>query len=118
MLPESTQKLLRPAGYGGFEVDPNAVATHLSAFRLIDVRQPEEYNGPLAHIAGSELIPLATVPDALASADRHRPLLMICRSGARSGNATAFLTQQGFETVVNLAGGMLAWNEAALPVER
>ena len=49
---------------------------------------------------------------------QDRPLLMICRTGARSGQATAFLLANGWTDVVNVAGGTLAWERAGLPVRR
>ena len=107
---------LRPDGVR--DVPVGAAAQHLAGARLIDVRQPEEYVGELGHIAGAELVPLATVGAAAASWPRDTPILLICRSGARSVRAALELQQVGFTAVYNLAGGMTAWNSAQLPVER
>ena len=87
---------------------------------LIDVREEEEYRGELGHIAGAKLIPLKELPerhDELADA-KSGDIVAICRVGVRSATAAAILTGLGFEHVLNLAGGMIAWNEARLPVER
>jgi rhodanese-related sulfurtransferase len=86
--------------------------------RLVDVREPSEWGGELGHIAGAELVPLATVEQAAKAWDRAAELVMVCRSGGRSGRATAQLASMGFTEVYNMAGGMLAWNDAKLPVER
>jgi rhodanese-related sulfurtransferase len=76
--------------------------------RRIDVREPDEYTGPLGHLANSELIPLATVEAAAQAWPRHQPLLLICRSGARSARAAVQLAALGFTRLFNLEGGMLA----------
>jgi rhodanese-related sulfurtransferase len=61
-------------------------------------------------------VPLATVEAAAAAWPRADRLLMVCRSGARSGRAAAALLGMGFTDVTNLTGGMLAWDAAGLPV--
>ena len=79
------------------------------SFIFIDVREPYEY---AEFNLGAELIPLSTVPDAATGqlADhKNDEIIVHCRSGARSGNAKAFLVQMGFTNVRNLEGGVLAW---------
>jgi rhodanese-related sulfurtransferase len=87
---------------------------------LLDVREPEEFVGDLGHIAGALLVPLDTLqlrlPKLAGFVDR--PIVAICRAGARSASAVAMLKRAGFSRVVNLRGGMLAWSAAALPVQR
>ena len=85
--------------------------------RRIDVREPAEFTGPLGHLPGAELVPLSTVEAAAAAWSREQPLLLICRSGARSVTAAHRLAALGFSRLYNLAGGMLAVNDAQLPVE-
>jgi rhodanese-related sulfurtransferase len=85
--------------------------------RRIDVREPAEFTGPLGHLPGAELVPLATLEAAAAAWSRDQPVLLICRSGARSVTAAHRLAALGFSRLYNLAGGMLAVNEARLPVE-
>jgi len=78
--------------------------------RLIDVRELDEWE--VAHIAGSELLPLSQWP-AIASAqlaDPGEPLLILCHHGGRSARATDFLLRQGFTDVTNVAGGIDAWS--------
>jgi sulfur dioxygenase len=87
---------------------------------ILDVREPGEFTGQLGHIPGSQLIPLrelARRADELAPF-KQRPIVAVCRSGVRSTTAAAILTSMGFEQVFNMRGGMLAWNDAGLPVER
>lgn len=76
--------------------------------RFVDVREPDEFVGELGHLERAELHPLAGVLDAAENWDRTGPLLMICRSGARSSRAALALTGLGFTTIYNLRGGMLA----------
>jgi rhodanese-related sulfurtransferase len=115
MLPQRllSQSDLQPAGYR--EVSPLVVLPHLGELRLVDVREPDEYVGPLGHVAGAALVPLTTVPQVAASWSPDEPVLLICRSGARSGRAAAFLASQGFRNLFNLTGGMLAWEANDLP---
>lgn len=101
-----------------FDIAPAELHQCLSQVKLIDVRQPEEYNGELGHIPGSELIPLGTLPDRLATLPKDKTLVFICRSGNRSAHAAEFAKQNGFSNVYNMQGGMILWNNLLLPVER
>ena len=83
-------------------------------FVIIDVREMSEINA--GTIKGAEPMPLATVPLKMSELDRQKTLVMLCRSGARSAQACAFLQQQGFDNVVNLRGGMFAWAGAGKPI--
>lgn len=83
---------------------------------LIDVREPNEFAAVRAE--GAVLLPLSTFMLRYRNLPRDRPLLMICRSGNRSAQATAFLIASGWTDAVNVAGGMLAWERAGLPVHR
>jgi rhodanese-related sulfurtransferase len=99
------------------DIPPSAVARLGAEVRRIDVREPDEFNGPLGHLAGAELVPLGTLAAASAAWPREQPLLLICRSGGRSGKAAQLLASRGFSQLFNLTGGMLAVTEAGLPVE-
>jgi sulfur-carrier protein adenylyltransferase/sulfurtransferase len=76
--------------------------------QLIDVREPHEFEA--AHIE-SELIPMNTIPQNLEKISKDKKVIMICRSGNRSGNVIRFMEGQGFENLYNLKGGMLAWKK-------
>lgn len=82
---------------------------------VLDVRTADEYND--AHLAGSMLIPLDQLALRLADLPHDRPIVALCRSGNRSGVATTLLQRAGFDAV-NLAGGILQWQQQGLPVER
>jgi glyoxylase-like metal-dependent hydrolase (beta-lactamase superfamily II)/rhodanese-related sulfurtransferase len=88
------------------------------AVRIVDVREADEFKGPLGHPRGAELVPLARLQEAARGWDREHPMVIVCRSGGRSGKAALLLEAQGFKRVASLRGGMTAWNEAGLPVER
>ena len=99
-------------------IAPRAVYDTLGTARLIDVREPVEFDGELGHVESAELVPLGTLEATSKAWDRHTPLVMICRSGGRAGRAAEHLAAQGFGAVMTMSGGMLAWNEAGLPVCR
>ncbi|KEF35318.1 MULTISPECIES: rhodanese-like domain-containing protein [Deinococcus] len=82
---------------------------------LVDVREPNEYAE--LHAAGARLLPLSELEDRFSELPHDRPLVLICRSGARSARAGEYLRTQGYEQLYNLAGGTLAWTEAGFPTE-
>ena len=75
--------------------------------QLVDVREPDEVAA--GTLPGAVNIPLGQLPGRLDELDPARPVVLLCRSGGRSTQAAEFLTAAGFDDVVNLAGGMLAW---------
>lgn len=76
-------------------------------FQLIDVREQDEYD--LVNLDG-ELIPLGDVPKSANRIAEDKPVIVHCRSGARSANAIAFLQKEhGFENLYNLKGGIIAY---------
>lgn len=76
-------------------------------FQLIDVREPHEYD--ICNLGG-DLIPLSSIPDSINRIDRNKKVVIHCRSGARSGQAVAWLEKNhGFNNLINLKGGILAW---------
>lgn len=80
---------------------------------LIDVREPHEWQA--GHAPKARHIPLAQLHRRVNEIPPGRPIVTVCRSGARSARAAAFLAGQG-RAVSNLAGGMYAWFRADLPV--
>lgn len=96
---------------GVVEVTPSWLAKNLRGVRLVDVREPDELRGPLGSLSGSENVPLDTIGSACDGWDREAPLVLVCRSGGRSGQAAAILEARGFRRIASLQGGMVAWNE-------
>jgi rhodanese-related sulfurtransferase len=84
--------------------------------QLVDVREEPEFAA--ARLAGAQLIPLGALQKRAAELDRSRPLVLICRSGKRSGQARETLAQLGFNNLASLTGGLAAWEAAGLPVEK
>ena len=74
---------------------------------LIDVREPYEWSA--GHIEGATHIPMNQIPQRLAEIPKDKEVVMICRSGGRSGHVQQHLLQQGFAKVKNLVGGMQRW---------
>jgi len=81
------------------------------------VREPDEFNGPLGHVPGARLIPLGTLTARASELSRAEPTVTVCRSGARSAQATVLLGKCGFDKVANLSGGMLRWRAQCYAVE-
>jgi glyoxylase-like metal-dependent hydrolase (beta-lactamase superfamily II)/rhodanese-related sulfurtransferase len=79
-------------------------------YRLMDVREADELVSELRAIPGIEHVPLATVAKASQGWDKKAKLVIVCRSGGRSGRAALELESLGFHNVVSMAGGMLAWD--------
>lgn len=82
--------------------------------QAVDVRQDFEWEA--GRIAGSIHIPLDTLPSRAAEIDRERPVIFVCRSGARSAMATDAFRASGFDAL-NLEGGLEAWVEGGLALE-
>jgi rhodanese-related sulfurtransferase len=85
---------------------------------VIDVREPAEV--AQGKIAKARHIPLAELNGRLNELEKFKakPIIVTCRSGNRSARACGILAKQGFTDVYNLAGGMTAWQQANLPVEK
>jgi uncharacterized membrane protein YdjX (TVP38/TMEM64 family)/rhodanese-related sulfurtransferase len=85
------------------------------AVTIIDVRGPDEFTGPLGHIAAARNIPVAEIDNRLAELERA-PLVIVCRTDKRSATAARALRAAGFKQVSVLRHGMEQWNAAGLPV--
>lgn len=85
---------------------------------ILDVRESTEIKDGM--IADALHIPLGELPKRMTELETHkgRPVLIYCRSGSRSASAARRLRRAGFETVYNLAGGIMAWVDQHLPVAR
>jgi glyoxylase-like metal-dependent hydrolase (beta-lactamase superfamily II)/rhodanese-related sulfurtransferase len=102
---------------GIWEISPEWVEEHPRAAQIVDVRERAEFDGPLGHIAGSRQIALGELLARQGELDRARPVVLVCRSGSRSAQASSLLLKAGFRDVANLAGGMLRWRAAGYAVE-
>ncbi len=84
---------------------------------VLDVRREDEFSGETGHLPRAILIPFEDLERRVGELEpyKHRPLLVYCRSGRRSANASEFLSHQGFSPL-NLDGGILRWSERGFPV--
>jgi glyoxylase-like metal-dependent hydrolase (beta-lactamase superfamily II)/rhodanese-related sulfurtransferase len=101
---------------GIWEIAPHALAEAASTVQIVDVREPDEFVGPLGHIKGARLIPLAQLASRVAELAVDRPVVAVCRSGSRSVQAAIILQRAGLKNVAHLAGGMLRWRADGEPV--
>ena len=85
---------------------------------LIDVRRANEFVGELGHIPNSQLIPLDILDSRIGDLPKDRPVVFICRSGARSATASLMAQEHGYNNTYNLAGGMVRWNALGFEIER
>jgi len=85
---------------------------------VVDVRDPGEYGA--GHILGAKNWPLDHIDERGGDAAKRKdkPLIVYCDTGDRTPKAAAALRKLGFTRVVNLSGGLLAWQQAGLPVEK
>ena len=84
---------------------------------IIDVRQPQEFDGELGHISGAVNVPMAEVQEFAAHLARKTSLMVVCRSGRRSREVCRRLAGLGMSNVTNLSGGMLCYREQREQIE-
>jgi len=86
---------------------------------VVDVRDPGEYGS--GHILGAKNVPLSridAVGSEIAPKRKDKPVIVYCDDGNRSAKAASALRGQGFNSVVSLSGGLGAWRQAGLPLEK
>ena len=99
---------------------------HVAALQLInhkdatvlDVREESEYKD--GHLLNAVLIPLGKLKERIGELERHKgkPLVVVCRTGSRSGSACATLSKLGFDNAYQLTGGVINWQKQKLPLEK
>jgi len=102
-------------------VDANAFEQKINAggVQVLDVRTAGEYSGShLKNVMLADWTNKAQFEERVKYLDKNRTLLVYCAAGGRSGQAAVWLKEQGFKDVVNLQGGITAWNAAGKPVVR
>ncbi|MDM7455960.1 MAG: rhodanese-like domain-containing protein [Tepidimonas sp.] len=84
---------------------------------VLDVREPWEVQTASVRPDGFELrhMPMASIPMRLSELPRERPIACLCHHGGRSAQVAFFLHRQGYENVVNIAGGIHAWTTEVDP---
>ena len=111
---------LRPSSASPSWTEASALATRLAeedSPLVLDVRGPDEFTGPLGHIAGAMNVPLNELPAHLTElAGEGRPIVVVCRTDRRSSTAAQHLCEAGVTGVSVLRGGMEQWRALGLPV--
>jgi rhodanese-related sulfurtransferase len=77
---------------------------------LLDVREPDEWAA--GHVPGAHHVPMMEVPARMAEVPTDAEVVVVCRSGGRSGQVTSYLMGNGWDNVRNLDGGMQSWSAA------
>ncbi|ANE47432.1 sulfurtransferase [Paenibacillus swuensis] len=91
-------------------ISPQALKQRLAdgeSMNIIDVREDEEVAAGM--IPGAQHIPLGQLPERISEIAQTQEIILVCRSGNRSGRACEFLRNQGLKGIVNMTGGMLEW---------
>lgn len=118
LLPRLIRRLRRP--FSWIEVDDlNREFAKGEGVTIVDVRGPDEFIGPLGHIASARNIPVSDLNARLSELAglEQKPIVLVCRTDKRSAAAGQTLHDAGFAHVSVLRRGMEQWNEAGLPVE-
>ncbi len=97
------------------EISPVQAAQALATGNavLLDVR--EDWELAVASVPGATHIPMNQIPQRLHELDTKAPIFVMCHSGVRSRNVTAYLAENGFDDAQNVTGGITAWSETCDP---
>jgi adenylyltransferase/sulfurtransferase len=104
---EAPQGVSNPANEISVKELSERIKAGLPGATLLDVRETQEWD--IVHLPGAKLIPRGQLPNHLGELSQTDEILVYCRSGVRSAQATEFLRQMGFKKVKNVVGGILAW---------
>lgn len=99
------------------EIDSESLQTRIASgedILLVDIRTPAE----IAHgaIPDALHLPMHLIPIRISELPKDREVVLYCRSGARSYQACAYMMQQGYDRVLNLRGGIIAWARHGYPI--
>lgn len=85
---------------------------------VVDVSEPDEFAA--GHVGGAKNVPLGQLEERLPQVVKNKtvPLVLVCAKGARAQRAVAVARKLGYEKAEALAGGLKAWREASMPVEK
>ncbi|THF62648.1 rhodanese-like domain-containing protein [Pseudothauera rhizosphaerae] len=118
-VPREVWKRLVNIVRGVKDITPGVARVHIQSRNalVLDVREQKEYDA--GHVPNSVLIPLGQLERRLGEiqAHRERTIVVICHGGKRSATACLHLRRHRFREPLNIAGGILAWKKAKLPVE-
>jgi rhodanese-related sulfurtransferase len=112
-------EIMKLAGGGGAEIGTFEATRLMNQGSLVlDVRDEKEFAA--GHLPKARHIPLRDLSGRLNEIGKFKdkPVIVTCRGGARAGAACRFLRRSGFNNVFQLKGGVAAWQQASLPVEK
>ena len=111
---------LLASGASAGALSPNGAVQRINREKavVVDVSEVEEFAA--GHVGGAKNVPLGQLEDKLAATVKNKslPLILVCASGARAKRALAIAKKLGYENAEVLGGGLKAWKEANLPVEK
>jgi rhodanese-related sulfurtransferase len=109
---------IQGVGAGGLSATMAVQLINRERAVVVDVSESEEF--AQGHIGGAKNVPLGQIEQRLPDVVKNKgvPLILVCESGARAQRAVATAKKLGYEKAQALAGGLKAWKEANLPVEK
>ncbi|KGM39907.1 sulfurtransferase [Aquabacterium sp. NJ1] len=108
---------IKEGGGGGLSPALAVQLINKEKAQVIDVCEPAEFAA--AHVAGAKNIPLGEIGSGKGlPGNKKLPLVVVCAAGVRSAKAVTQLKAMGYENVQSLAGGLKAWREANLPIDK
>ena len=109
---------LRGAGAGSLSPAQAVQLINREKAVVIDVCEAEEFAA--GHVGGAKNVPLGQLEERLPSIVKNKgvPVVLVCASGARANRAVAVAKKLGYEKAEALAGGLKAWRDASMPVEK
>ena len=110
------QGILNNSGFRNITVAELQAMLQQGGLSLLDVRTEAE--AARGKIPQGELLPLHLLPLRLHEMDKNAITIFYCQTGGRSGQAAAFAAANGFAEIYNLQGGICAWGQAGLPIDR
>jgi rhodanese-related sulfurtransferase len=110
--------VLRRTGGGAVSTLEATLLMNQQNALVLDVRDAAEYGK--GHLLNARNIPLAQLDERVSEVEKFKakPVLLVCETGQRAGKAAAALRRQGFQQVSVLGGGIGAWQQAGLPLEK
>jgi rhodanese-related sulfurtransferase len=109
---------LQGAGAGGLTAAMAVQLINRERAVVVDVSEPEEFAA--AHVGGAKNVPMGQFEQRLPEVVKNKtvPLIIVCATGARAGRAMGVAKKLGYQKAQVLAGGLKAWKDANLPLEK
>ena len=110
--------VLQGAAGGGISAAQAVQLMNRDKAVVVDVCSGDEYAA--GHVAGARHVPLNELTERLGSVvkNKSQPLILVCASGLRSRRALAMAKKMGYDNAHSLQGGLKAWQDAHLPIEK